>query len=65
MPLKSGTSKETVSENIREMRHAGHPENQSVAAAMRKKRESKRRHHKGHRRHKRRQQSRGAGRGSY
>lgn len=40
MPLKAGTSRETVSDNIREMVKAGHPQNQAVAAAMRKKRES-------------------------
>jgi hypothetical protein len=40
VPLKSGSSKETVSENIREMVRAGHPQDQAVAAAMRKKRES-------------------------
>jgi hypothetical protein len=34
MPLiKSGSSK-SISSNIKEMRHAGHPESQSVAAAM-------------------------------
>ena len=41
MPLRSGTSRETLSENIAEMRRAGHPEDQSVAAAFRKRRETK------------------------
>lgn len=36
MPLKSGYSKKTVSKNIREMRKAGKPQKQAVAAAMRK-----------------------------
>ncbi len=34
MPLKKGKSKKVISENIREMRAAGHPEAQSVAAAL-------------------------------
>jgi hypothetical protein len=34
MPLKSGSSRETVSKNIEEMRRHGHPENQAVAAAL-------------------------------
>jgi hypothetical protein len=40
VPLKAGTSQATVSGNIREMVRAGHPQDQAVAAAMRKKRES-------------------------
>jgi hypothetical protein len=35
MPLKKGKSKKVISENIREMMHAGHPQKQSIAAAMR------------------------------
>ncbi len=35
MPLKKGKSPATVSKNIREMRRAGHPQKQAVAAAMR------------------------------
>ncbi len=41
MPLKSGTSNKTISHNIKEMVKAGHPRDQAIAAAMRKKRESK------------------------
>lgn len=36
MPLKKGKSKKVISENIKEMRHAGYPQDQAVAAAMRK-----------------------------
>ena len=36
MPLKSGSSKAVVSANIRTEMHAGKPQAQSVAIAMRK-----------------------------
>lgn len=36
MPLQAGSSQATISQNIAEMRKAGHPEDQSVAAAMQK-----------------------------
>jgi len=41
MPLKKGTSKKTVSRNIREMMHSGYPQKQAVAAALSTARRSK------------------------
>ncbi len=38
MPLLNGSSPAIVSENIREMRNAGHPEAQAVAVAMKQAR---------------------------
>jgi hypothetical protein len=35
MPLIKGSGKEAISANIAELRRAGHPEDQSVAIAMR------------------------------
>lgn len=48
MPLKKGSSQETISENIREMIRSGHPRNQAIAAAMRsagKQRRNRKRKH--------------------
>ena len=36
MPLVKGKSKKVVSENIRELRHAGRPQAQAIAIAYRK-----------------------------
>ena len=36
MPLKKGSSRKTIAYNIREMHKAGHPINQSIAAAYKK-----------------------------
>lgn len=52
MPLKRGATRATVSENIREMRAAGHPQAQAVAASLREARTSGKR--KSKRSHKRR-----------
>ena len=41
MPLAHGSSPATISSNIREMVHAGHPQDQAVAAAMRTAREGR------------------------
>jgi len=34
MPLKSGSSKETISSNISELVHSGRPQKQAIAIAM-------------------------------
>ena len=47
MPLKKGSSKKVISENIRELRHAGHPEKQAIAIAMHQAGKSKRTKRKG------------------
>ncbi len=47
MPLKKGSSRATVSGNIKEMMDAGHPQDQSVAASLRSARKSKRSSRKG------------------
>ena len=36
MPLKKGSSKKVISQNIRTEMHAGKPQQQAVATAMRK-----------------------------
>lgn len=41
MPLKRGSSKQTISENIRRERHVGKPQKQAVAIAYSQARKSK------------------------
>ncbi len=40
MPLKKGSSKEVVSENIRELVHSGKPQKQAIAIALNEARHS-------------------------
>lgn len=42
MPLAKGKSKKVVSKNIREMKKAGYPQSQAVAAALTRAGKSKR-----------------------
>ena len=52
MPLSKGTTRATVSKNVREMMDSGYPQKQAVAAALdnqRRSRKSKRTSRKAHR----------------
>lgn len=46
MPLRKGSSRKTISNNIREMRRAGKPQRVAVAAALRKAGKSRKRKRK-------------------
>lgn len=41
MPLKKGSSKKTISSNIRELRHSGRSQRQAIAIAYSQARRSK------------------------
>lgn len=41
MPLKAGSSKPVISNNISELRHSGYPEKQAIAIAFSNARKSK------------------------
>ena len=40
MPLKKGSSKKVIGENISEMEKSGHPKNQAIAASLNEARNS-------------------------
>lgn len=44
MPLKQGSSKKVIEENIRELKASGRPQKQAVAIALSNARKGKRKH---------------------
>lgn len=40
MPLKKGTSRDTIGKNIKEMEESGHPRRQAIAASLNEARKS-------------------------